>query len=270
MMRDAIEQFRDAIATAETIPPADVIGDGSCTAATLDDRNGKGDAAYLLHLDGIPAGGFENHRDGLGWEKWRADLGRPLAFAEAEAHRAKVAAMQARARGRRSAPTCRGARRVRRRSGRPRPRRTTRIRTWSARASRRTGYGCTRGRLSFPCAMPPASCTRCNSLATDGTKRYLTGGRVAGCYFSIGKPGERICIAEGYATGASIHEATGCAVAVAFDCGNLRAVAEAIKAKCADATLILCADDDYRTDGNPGITKATEAARCCRRTAGGS
>jgi putative DNA primase/helicase len=68
-------------------------------------------------------------------------------------------------------------------------------------------------------------------IGPDGTKRFLTGGRVAGCYASIGRPDDgRICIAEGYATGASIHEATGCAVAVAFDTGNLRAVAEAMRA----------------------------------------
>ena len=98
-------------------------------------------------------------------------------------------------------------------------------------------------------------------IGDDGAKRYLPGGRVSGCYFSIGRPDGRICVAEGYATGATIHEATGCAVAVAFACGNLRVVAEAIKAKYPAATLILCADDDYRTDGNPGLTTATEAAR---------
>ncbi len=96
----------------------------------------------------------------------------------------------------------------------------------------------------------------------DGdNKRFLAGGRVTGCYFSIGKPDGALCIAEGFATGASIHEATGYAVAVAFNAGNIEPVVRVLRAKYPDARLILCADDDYRTEGNPGIAKATEAAR---------
>ncbi|MEO6929442.1 MAG: toprim domain-containing protein, partial [Casimicrobiaceae bacterium] len=69
-----------------------------------------------------------------------------------------------------------------------------------------------------------------------------------------------ICIAEGFATGASIHEATGHAVAVAFNAANLAPVAVALRDKLPDVRMIVCADDDYRTDGNPGMTKAREAA----------
>jgi len=39
---------------------------------------GKGDAASLLHLDGVPVGGLENWRDGKGCEFCRFDLGRAL------------------------------------------------------------------------------------------------------------------------------------------------------------------------------------------------
>jgi len=42
---------------------------------------------------------------------------------------------------------------------------------------------------------------------------------------------------------------------------NLKAVAEALRAKYPDIEIIISADDDYVTEGNPGITKATEAAR---------
>lgn len=55
--------------------------------------------------------------------------------------------------------------------------------------------------------------------------------------------------------------ATGCAVAVAFNCGNLLAVARALRAKFPAVRLVLCADDDIRTPGNPGLTRAREAAR---------
>jgi hypothetical protein len=48
---------------------------------------------------------------------------------------------------------------------------------------------------------------------------------------------------------------------VAFDAGNLLSVAQALHTKFPKLDLVLCADDDYRTEGNPGITKATEAAQ---------
>ena len=95
----------------------------------------------------------------------------------------------------------------------------------------------------------------------EGGKRFLPGGRVKGCYHAIGKPEGVLIVCEGYATGASIHEATGHAGAVAFNAGNLEAVAQALRQKYPDARLIVAADDDWRTDGNPGVTKATAAAR---------
>jgi putative DNA primase/helicase len=70
-------------------------------------------------------------------------------------------------------------------------------------------------------------------IGEDGTKRFLTDGRIKGCYFSIGstKGKAAICVAEGFATGATIHEATGFPVAVAFNAGNLEAVAMGMRAK---------------------------------------
>jgi putative DNA primase/helicase len=69
-----------------------------------------------------------------------------------------------------------------------------------------------------------------------------------------------LCIVEGFATGATVHEATGHAVAVAFDAGNLLPVANSLRRKFPNTIFIVCADDDYRTQGNPGITKAKLAA----------
>lgn len=98
-------------------------------------------------------------------------------------------------------------------------------------------------------------------IGVDGAKRFLTGGRIAGCYFAMGRPAGRLLLCEGMATGATLHQATGCAVAVAFNCGNLPAVARALRAKFPVARIVVCADDDSRTPGNPGLTRAREAAR---------
>lgn len=99
-------------------------------------------------------------------------------------------------------------------------------------------------------------------INADGRKKFLSGGRVKGCYFSIGntKGAATVCIVEGFATGASIHEATGLPVAVAFDAGNLEPVAKAMRVKFPNLPITLCADDDWKSANNPGITKATAAA----------
>ena len=103
----------------------------------------------------------------------------------------------------------------------------------------------------------------------DGTnKRFLKGGRKRGCYHPIGNKGTGdLGICEGFATGASIHEATGDDVIVAFDAGNLLPVARAMRDKYPDRKFIFWADDDrdgVDRNGNPeniGIIKATEAAQ---------
>lgn len=99
------------------------------------------------------------------------------------------------------------------------------------------------------------------SIAPDGEKRFMPGGRVKGCYCALGKPSGRLVVCEGYATGATIHEDTGHAVAIAFNAGNLLPVAKALRGKFPCITLVIAADDDWKTEGNPGLTAATEAAR---------
>ena len=69
-----------------------------------------------------------------------------------------------------------------------------------------------------------------------------------------------ILVAEGYATAASLFEATGLPVAVAFDAGNLAPVAAALHARYKTSRLLICADDDKFSEGNPGVTAASAAA----------
>ena len=117
------------------------------------------------------------------------------------------------------------------------------------------------GTLLVPMRDAAGNLVNVQRIGPDGAKRFMRDAKVTGCYHAIGKPNGVLCIAEGYATAASIHEATGHAVAVAFNAGNLETVARELHAKYPETRLIFCADDDAGTDGNPGITKATEAAR---------
>lgn len=98
-------------------------------------------------------------------------------------------------------------------------------------------------------------------IGPDGSKRFLTGGRIRGCYFAIGKPFHSLLLAEGLATASTLHQATGEAVAVCFNCGNLEAVARALRDKFPRLRLVVCADNDAQTPGNPGLTHARAAAR---------
>jgi len=100
----------------------------------------------------------------------------------------------------------------------------------------------------------------------DGTKRYLTGVAKEGAFGWIEGDQGTIYIAEGYATAASVHMATGHAVVIAFDAGNLEPVTRAIKEVFPQGKLIIAADNDRWTtkqDGTPwnvGIEKAQRAA----------
>lgn len=59
-----------------------------------------------------------------------------------------------------------------------------------------------------------------------------------------GIPTTVLLIAEGYATGATLHEATGLPCVIAFDAGNLEPVARAIKKHYPTTHILICADDD--------------------------
>lgn len=95
-----------------------------------------------------------------------------------------------------------------------------------------------------------------------GEKRFLSGGRKKDCYFPIGKPDNQLVVCEGYATGASIHQATGWAVAVAFDAGNMESVTQALKNKYPALEVIIAADNDIKENApNTGVLKAQEVGK---------
>lgn len=258
---EVLDQFRAALADRGIVPPSEIVSDGRLMRCPTVDRPRKRDAAYVLHLDGWPAGGYQNHRDGLGWQNWRADIaGRKWTCHERAMHSQRMQAV----RRQREAEQARlwAEARVRaatilRNAGPADPQhpylKAKGIGTHGARMSR--------GDLVLPLHDAAGTLHSLEFIRPDGTKRFLYGGRKKGCYCAIGKPGAVICIAEGFATAATIREATGYAVAVAFDAGNLLLVGEALRAKFLGLELRFCADDDYLTPDNPGLTKAIEAAR---------
>ncbi len=98
------------------------------------------------------------------------------------------------------------------------------------------------------------------TISPDGKKLFEKGGRKKGCWFPIGEATSTVILCEGYATGASIHMATGLHVWVCFDLGNMAEVASIARQILPEKTLILAGDDDVASPGNPGRTRTTACA----------
>lgn len=103
-------------------------------------------------------------------------------------------------------------------------------------------------------------------------KDFLSGGRKRGGFFFIGTmPPDGapavFVVCEGYATGATIHAATGFHVLVAFDAGNIESVALKVRQRHWSARIIIAADNDRWTEKpikNPGVAYASRAAQLAR------
>lgn len=98
---------------------------------------------------------------------------------------------------------------------------------------------------------------------TERDKEFWPAGMaMAGTFGLIGalQRSGTMMIAEGFATAASLHEATGISCAYAFSANNMVKAGRALRKTCPRAKLLFCADDDYITDGNPGCTAAAHAS----------
>lgn len=283
-MNDFLQEFCErAQARGLILPPGEVIGDGKLHRCDVEGgASGKGDGAYVLHLDGNPAGGFQNHRDGLGWENVSAKRQTTMTPAERAAWRTKIDEQ----------------RREREESERKEQAETRmriaevleaqeqaasahpyakakgisvegrKIRTY--RGNKERGGLKLDGSLMVPLfsvAEPKGKLelTAAQFISPEGTKRFW--GSTDGAFFPIGKPSDgKLILCEGLATGLSLHEATGLAVFVALNCGNLETVGAMARARYGpDLELIYAADDDWRTKirgepVNPGLEAATAAA----------
>ena len=105
------------------------------------------------------------------------------------------------------------------------------------------------------------------TISITGAKLFIKGGRAKGCFFPIGKPDGVLILCEGYSTGASIHEATGEAVAICFSLTNIKEAAKELSAKHSNIRIIIAGDDDHKNDRNSGRIAAVEAAKHIGATA---
>ena len=255
---DPVRAIRDAMINAGITPPDYLEPDGELHRFYIDgDRQGQKNGFYVFHLDGVAAGFFGCWKRGIS-QKWCAKERLEMTPTEWRVHTQRAAEMKRK----RDAAT----------AERHAEARTECQAAWdNAEEATGNAYLTRKGVMSYglrqatECLLVPlrdssGKLWSLQRIYSGGAKRFWAGGRILGCFHLIGKPQNRLYICEGYATGASIHDATGDAVAVAFTSGNLKPVAEALQKKYPRVELVVAADNDQRTEGNPGITKGREAA----------
>lgn len=92
--------------------------------------------------------------------------------------------------------------------------------------------------------------------------RILKGSEKSGNWFAFGTPenGRPLLFAEGYATAASLHEATGLPVLMTIDADNMINVAKNARKIWTDSPFVFCADNDHQRKINKGVSSAKKAA----------
>lgn len=118
-----------------------------------------------------------------------------------------------------------------------------------------------RGRLLVPMCDIFGEVRSLQTIDATGNKLFWPGGSKKGNYFVV-PGGPDVIICEGYSTAASLFEATGSTVVIAFDAGNLTAVAQNVRSKFGRASITIAADDDrWKPEkGNAGVEQAKKAA----------
>lgn len=255
----------DAIQAAGLVPfkPLDLRADGKLYRYRVQgDKPGSCNGWYVLHSSPILAGAFGSWKTGES-HNWREATGKAPTLAERAELQRQMKAMQ-------------HARAVEQEAVREAARQRA-MKLWTMARPAHNGHAYLqrkgvdaigvrqlREALLVPARDAHGALHTLQFIGADGAKRFLTGGRIAGCYFAIGQPRAALVLCEGFATACTIFQATGLACAAAFSCGNLLAVARALRLKFPGLRIIVAADDDRETPGNPGLTHAMAAAKAVR------
>lgn len=238
----------------------EIIGDGALHRYRVEgDKAGALNGWYVLHLDGQPYGAFGSWKTGQSLT-WQPERDQPMNSAERLALAARMAAAKAARDAEQAQVRAAAEKRAAALWGRAKPANNDHPYLLKKQVGA-FGIRDLRGQLVIPLRDECGALHSLQFIGTDGRKTFLTGGRKRGCYYAIGRPETALCICEGYATGATIFQATGHAAAIAFDAGNLAPVAMTLRRKFPDLRLVIAADNDFETPGNPGLKAAQAAAR---------
>ena len=260
MTYDTIQNFRTAMLDAGLTPPDVIEADGQLHRFHVHgDKPGTRNGYYVLHLDGRAAGVFGSWKSGLR-STWAAD-GKRMSEAERETFSRLIEAARLKAQAERRAEH--EARAIEARSEWAAAEPANPAHPYLIRKGVKPHNLRQRGGLLIvPLFDAFGLLWNVQRIQADGGKRFKPG-RAGGLFSPIGdftNPAT-ILICEGWATGATLHEETGHPVLCAMNAGSLLPVATAARSAWAGAELVICADNDRQTEGNPGVTYATAAAK---------
>ena len=243
------QQLQDAMRGSGLEPPDTVHLDGKIHRFKSGTKGtpGAGDKSgwYIAFSDGIPAGRFGCWRAGME-STWRAEVGRQVSAADEMAFARRMAEAKAardieQARKHEVAADvvdtiwseCIGAS-----PDHPYLKRKG-IEPHSARV---TGDG----RLVVPLYDADGTMLSLQYIDAEGGKLYHPGGQTGGKFWWLGSMDEvgTIYIAEGFATAATVHQATHRPVVVAYSASNLVPVTESMRALHPTSDLVIVADND--------------------------
>ncbi len=244
--RDPLSEILDAMAR-DGIAPADgaLVADGRLHRYRVEgDKPGTRNGWYVIHLDGVPAAAYGSWRAGVS-STWRARD--PATEAERQEQRERMEA----ARRQRDAEQARQHERAAARAAnlwrKARP------------ADPKHPYLAAKGipplkarqlgaRLVLPLYTFDRRLASLQFIDGDGGKKLLSGGRKRGAFIPVAGRADaahRLLIAEGWATGASLHRLDPEALVLAsVDAHNLQAVATGARAQWPDMPIVVCSDDD--------------------------
>jgi len=241
----------------------DLIADGEIHRVPhISSKKGSLDGWYILHTSGkIPVGVAGCWKEPTFESKWMADIGRSMSFTERLEHDKWVGEFKAKREADRLASQAQAAEKA-----------EDEVSTYADASAdhpylvrkRIEAHGVKidrAGRLVVPVIDAQGEILSYQTIDAEGNKRFLKGGKIEGGFYELRGNRKVVFVGEGFATCASIHEATGYTVLVAFDCGNLAKVAKSAKEMFPGAKIVIGADNDQFTEGNPGVTKGRAAAQ---------
>lgn len=113
------------------------------------------------------------------------------------------------------------------------------------------------GRLIVPAFNSDGEMSTLQFIDSHGDKKFFGNGKAEGAFYYIPGSSDAVYICEGYATAATIHEVTGGTVYIAFNAGNLSAVAQTVRANHSSDVCLVADHDEHGV----GKKKADEAAK---------
>ena len=252
---DISDAFRDAMASAGLAYGGQILADGQLHRIKTE-GDSRPNSWYVVHADGIPAGAFGSWKSGV-TGTWRAESN--LTGLDYARQRDRLqAAIRAARRERDRAATVAAAEagRVWGNAGDPDVTHPYLLNKHVGAHGLRQHGEC----LLVPVRNVAGDLMSLQRIGPDGSKRFLPGAKVGGGLHLIGEPSApTIVLCEGYATAASVHQATNYPVVCCFNAGNLPTVAGAFARQM--GRYIIAADNDHETPSNPGMNKAREAAQ---------